>query len=197
MQLRLYYPVDTLNVSQKYGPDGTAPDLLPKYTAIGLKAHNGWDFVAPDGSIVRAAHHGTVTYAGLDGSNGYLIVIRTDEQYDYDGKSVYFKTLYGHLKTGTLRVTAGQKVRVGDLIALADNTGMSTGSHLHFGLKPVEQGEADWQWYNAAQENGYNGAIDPAPYWTGYFAKDVQTIIATLTTLILLLNSFLSSRKGN
>lgn len=74
------------------------------------------------------------------------------------------KTIFWHLKKGTLKVTASQKVKTGDLIAEADNTGMSTGSHLHFGLKPVYQGENAWDWTNADQNNGYKGAIDPAPY---------------------------------
>lgn len=76
----------------------------------------------------------------------------------------YAKSIYWHLQKGSIVVTASQKVKAGDLIALADNTGMSTGSHLHFGLKPVKKGEADWQWYNIEQTNGVNGAIDPLPY---------------------------------
>ena len=50
------------------------------------------------------------------------------------------------------------------MIALADNTGASSGSHLHFSLKPVQQGEQPWQWYNTEQKNGYNGSINPETY---------------------------------
>lgn len=158
MKLQLAFPVTEVTINQHFG------NVDPMYTKIGLKGHNGDDFYAPDGTPVFAAHDGVVTYAGLDGSNGNLIVIKTNEQFDYLNGQAYYKTLYGHLKTGTYQVTAGQSVTRGQILALADNTGLSTGSHLHFGLKPVQQGEKDWEWYNLEQDNGYNGAIDPAPY---------------------------------
>lgn len=77
----------------------------------------------------------------------------------------YAKTIYCHLKRGSLKVTAGDSVKAGQVIALADNTGLSTGSHLHFGLKPIYKGEAEWQWENLENENGFRGAINPTPYF--------------------------------
>jgi hypothetical protein len=167
MKISLYYPCKPLSINQGWGT-GTA-----YYARYGLKGHNGIDFFAPDGTEVRATHDGVVTYAGLDGANGNLIVVRSKDVFDYEGEEVYFKTLYGHLKTGTYKVHATQEVKTGNLLALADNTGASSGSHLHFGLKPVLQGEEDWIWFNRYQENGYNGAIDPTPYFNGKFAKDM------------------------
>ena len=158
MKLQLQYPVKKVSINQGFG------NIDAKYTSLGMSAHNGIDYYALDGTPILASHDGTVTYAGLDGSNGLLVVIMTDEQFEYKDGQAYFKTLYGHLKTGTLKVTAGDKVKVGQVIALADNTGFSSGSHLHFGLKPVLQGEQDWQWFNLEQANGLNGAIDPTPY---------------------------------
>jgi hypothetical protein len=49
--------------------------------------------------------------------------------------------------------------------ALRINTGQSTGDHLHFGRKPTYKGEQDWEWWNAEQENGYKGSIDPDSYF--------------------------------
>lgn len=168
MKLSLYYPCKPYSLNQDFGN----PD--PKYLAMGLKGHNGLDLFAPDGVRVRAAHSGTITYAGLDGSNGLLIVLRTNEEYEYEKGTAYFKTLYCHLKTGSIVVHPDDVVHAGDLLALADNTGFSTGSHLHFGLKPVHQGEEEWQWYNLEQDNGYNGAIDPNPYLNGLYADDID-----------------------
>lgn len=157
--MKLQHPLKYVSVTQKFGENAT-----PLYAQLGMKGHNGYDYHAPDGTPVLASHDGTVTYAGLDGSNGNLIVIMTDETHEYEGKQAYFKTLYAHLKTGTYKVTAGTKVKQGQVIAEADNTGASLGSHLHFGLKPVLPGEEAWQWYNLEQNNGYNGAIDPTPF---------------------------------
>jgi hypothetical protein len=170
MKLKLNYPVKNVSVNQSFG------NVDSKYTSLGLKAHNGIDYYAEDGTPVLAAHDGTVTYAGLDGSNGNLVVIMTDTPFEYGDGEAYFKTLYGHLKTGTFKVTAGQKVKTGQIIAHADNTGFSSGSHLHFGLKPVMQGEQDWIWWNMEQNNGYNGAIDPTPYLPSHseFTKEMK-----------------------
>jgi hypothetical protein len=41
---------------------------------------------------------------------------------------------YGHLKTGSVRVRRGQRVRAGQLLGLVGNSGESGGAHLHFQL---------------------------------------------------------------
>ena len=79
MKLLLQHPVKNVQINQKFGENA-----LPLYKQIGLKGHNGIDYHAPDGTPVLASHDGTITYAGLDGSNGNLVVIMTDEMYDYD-----------------------------------------------------------------------------------------------------------------
>lgn len=163
MKLILKHPTKKVQINQGFG-DKTDPTMLPKYIAIGLKGHNGLDYQAPEGTPIMAMHDGTVTYAGLDGSNGNLIVIMTDKAFEYKDGEAYFKTYYGHLQTGSFKVTAGSKVKCGDVIACAGNTGMSFGAHLHMGLKPVQKGEQDWQWFNIEQNEGYNGAINPSDY---------------------------------
>lgn len=163
VKLQLKHPTKVPQINQGFG-DKTDPLMLPKYVAIGLKGHNGLDYQAIEGVPILASHDGTVVYAGLDGSNGNLIVIKTDTTFDYLEGQSYFKTFYGHLQTGSFKVTAGTKVKVGQQIASSGNTGMSFGAHLHFGFKPVRQGEDEWTWFNLEQNNGYNGAIDPTPY---------------------------------
>ena len=168
MKLELSYPCVPYRVNQRFGE--CAPNICHKYKELGLLGHNGMDLYAPDGTVVRAAHNGIVTFSGEDGSGGLGVVIRTNKKFDYKDGEAYYKTIYWHLKKGCIYVKAGQTVRTGDIIALADNTGLSTGSHLHFGLKPVYQGEQDWEWWNAEQDNGYKGAIDPEPFFTGRYA---------------------------
>jgi len=163
MKLILKHPTKKVQINQGFG-DKTDPTMLPKYIAIGLKGHNGLDYQAPEGTPIMAMHDGTVTYAGLDGSNGNLIVIMTDRMFDYKDGEAFAKTYYGHLQTGSFKVTAGTKVKCGDVIACAGNTGMSFGAHLHMGLKWVRQGEQPYIWYNLDNADGYNGASDPTPY---------------------------------
>jgi hypothetical protein len=62
-----------------------------------------------------------------------------------------FRTIYAHLKQAT--VPNGSRVTVGQQIGISDNTGNSSGPHLHFGVKPI----------NPDKNNGFLGAIDPHP----------------------------------
>lgn len=171
MKLTLYYPMKPYRPGGKFGvcPPGKVCEYYRN--VLGLKGHNGIDVPCDTGTPVYASHDGTVTFAGEDGSAGMGVVIRTHEKFDYEKGQAYFKTIYWHLKKDGIKVKAGQKVKAGDLIALANNTGFSTGSHLHFGLKPVYKGEKDWEWWNAEQDNGYKGAIDPDPYFVGYYGN--------------------------
>jgi len=158
--LKLKKPLEYWGVNQYFGLN-----FNNFYKEIGMKGHNGIDLFALDSTPVYASHDGRVTFAGYDGAGGLGVVIRTLEEFaDSEGTGYFWKTVYWHLKKDTLKVTGGQNVKAGDLIGLADNTGRSTGSHLHWGLKPIEKGEEDWIWWNAVQDNGYMGAVDPMPY---------------------------------
>ena len=82
----------------------------------------GIDIGQWEGPIV-AATDGIVTFAGGDAccSYGVFVVIESG-----DGLG----TLYGHLDS--LNVTAGQRVRQGDLLGEVGCTGTCFGTHLHF-----------------------------------------------------------------
>ncbi len=175
-KLSLWYPVKPAIIRQPFGANG---DYYKKW-GIPILGHNGIDFPAAHGQRVYAAHEGTVTLAGDDGSGGYGVVIGTNHKYAYLGGESYFKSIYWHL-IPQIPVKVGTRVDIGDCIGFADSTGLATYPHLHFGLKPVALGELDWMWYNT--ENGYNGAIDPLPYFNGYFSQDKDFVIATLCAL--------------
>lgn len=167
MKLKLKSPLTFWSVNQPFGAN-----FNNFYKESGMLGHNGIDFFALDSTPVYATHDGRITFTGYDGGGGLGVVIRTEEKFDYynpktgELEPVYFKTIYWHLKKDTIKVSGGQQVKAGDLIALADNTGRSTGAHLHFGLKPMYRDtEKDWLWYNLDQNNGYMGAIDPQPYF--------------------------------
>jgi len=168
MKLTLKHPLKIFQINQPFGVN-----FLSFYKDSGMKGHNGIDFYALDATPVYATHDGRVTFTGYDDAGGLGVVIRTEEKFDYYNTSTgalepsYLKTIYWHLKKDTIKVTGGQQVKAGDLIALSNNTGRSTGPHLHFALKPIYKGEQDWTWYNLEQNNGFFGAIDPMPYFEG------------------------------
>lgn len=186
-KLELFYPVkNPFTVTQKFGEN-----LNPLYKQLGLLGHNGWDIWGNYGQIIRAAHDGIVTFTGEDGSGGLGVVLRTLDKREYGDITAYYKTIYWHCKPGSFKVKAGDIVMVGDPLAECDTTGVATGAHLHFGLKPVAKGEQDWEWYNLEPANGYNGAIDPAPHWSGMYAEDFKSISSKLKQLIAWFNEIL------
>jgi murein DD-endopeptidase MepM/ murein hydrolase activator NlpD len=85
--------------------------------------HPGLDIVAPTGTPVEATAAGRVVYAGWKSEWGRCVEI------DHGGG---IKTFYAHCRT--LKVSDGQSVLRGDVIATVGNSGRSTGTHLHYGV---------------------------------------------------------------
>lgn len=189
MRFDLFYPVKPFHVNQ---PFGVSPET---YAQFGLKGHNGIDLQAYHGQPVYAAHDG-ICYPEIDGNQGNGVVIRSLEHCEYNGQQVYMKSIYWHLVQADAVVKTGQKVKAGDLIGYADNTGFSTGDHLHFGLKPQAWNEKDWIWYNSEQDNGFLGAIDPTPFFNGFYATDAQKLFGLYTSLISTLQALVGASKN-
>jgi hypothetical protein len=176
MKFKLKYPISPWTPSQGFGKND-----VPLYKQLGLLGHNGIDVPCKDGTTIYAAHDGVVTFTGEDGSGGLGVVIRTTQDYEWGNDFAYFKSIYWHIKKGSFKVKPSDQVLCGTPIAEADNTGASTASHLHFGIKPIWPGENDWEYLNLAQKNGYAGAVDPQPYFTGEYAHITSTYKFTST----------------
>ncbi len=87
------------------------------------RMHAAADFRADIGSSVYATADGVVTYIGLRGTLGRIVVI--DHGYGY-------KTLYAHLSSVPKDVKKGTEVKRGSLIAYSGNSGLTEGPHLHY-----------------------------------------------------------------
>jgi len=85
--------------------------------------HKGIDIGASAGAGIIAAADGAVTAASYSSAAGNYVMI------DHGG-GLY--TVYMH--ASSLLVSPGQTVSAGDVIAKVGSTGISTGSHLHFGV---------------------------------------------------------------
>ena len=86
-----------------------------------MKAHNGVDYAAPTGTMVRSVADGVVQKAGIQGGYGQVIEIS-----HRNGHS----TLYAHLSK--IDVKKGQPIQQGQRIGAVGATGTATGPHLHF-----------------------------------------------------------------
>jgi len=85
--------------------------------------HRGSDFGAATGTPIMAAGDGVIAKAGPNGAYGNYIRIR------HNGE---FSTAYAHLSRFGGGVSAGKRVRQGQIIGYVGTTGRSTGPHLHF-----------------------------------------------------------------
>ncbi len=105
----------------------------------GRYRHGGIDYGTDgqNGRQVVTVMSGMVVAAGDCGPYGICALV---ENYNpQDGK--WYQTLYGHLES--LSVSRGQVVVAGQEIGRSDNTGNSTGPHLHFEMRRCEKGQDD------------------------------------------------------
>jgi murein DD-endopeptidase MepM/ murein hydrolase activator NlpD len=185
MKLTLKTPVVPFKINQEFGVNGT----YYQQNGINIIGHNGLDLFAPHGEPVLASHDGTA-YIEVDKNQGHGVVVLSDRTYEIEGKEVFIKTIYWHLvdpkkdKRYPYPIKSGERVRAGQIIGYADNTGFSTGSHLHYGLKTVLPGEKPFVWYNTKQNNGYQGAIDPMPYMEITLMKKLLELYKKLVSLL-------------
>jgi len=83
--------------------------------------HRAIDYAAPSGTPIRSVGDGTVTFAGWNGSYGYMVSVRHNGTYS---------TNYAHMSK--MAVKKGAKVKQGQVIGYVGSTGFSTGPHLHY-----------------------------------------------------------------
>lgn len=106
------------------------------YKPFGLQGHNGIDFAIPNGTPILAPHQGTVREASFD-KNGYGWYVKIENSQE--------GSVLGHFKEVLVKV--GQVVNEGYQVGVSDNTGFSTGPHLHWG----------YYWFPRDRKNGYRG----------------------------------------
>lgn len=91
----------------------------PKYGST--KFHSGVDISIAAGTPVNVTADGIVSFAGFTPGSGNAVVVEHGHG---------FSTAYAHNRRNL--VTVGQRVKRGDVIAIAGSTGVSTGPHVHY-----------------------------------------------------------------
>lgn len=131
--------IGNYGISQAFGANPQT------YAVFGLKGHPGIDIPAPSMTLALSAANGFICEIGFDagGYGNYIKICHGD-----------YLTLYGHLND--ILVKKGDTVVSGQLIGHTNNTGFSTGPHLHVGVAPC-----DAQGNKTDPNNGYSGYIDP------------------------------------
>lgn len=90
--------------------------------------HNGIDIAAPEGTEAFAVKNGVVTNVYTSNTYGNCIKYKTEDGYEI---------MYAHLQKALVK--KGDKIKAGEKIALVGNTGLSTGSHLHYTIEKEGQ----------------------------------------------------------
>jgi len=163
--MKIFRGLERCVLSQGFGKENTSKKMLPYYQSKGLQGHNGWDWafigktqdlyydVSDKGKVLRVDND-------IAGGIGLEIV-------SFD-RTFYWKHRYWHLEQGSIPVQAGDEIVKGQFIGVCDNTGYSTGPHLHRDMK-----RCDVNGYTIDRNNGYFGCVDMAPYFQNIYVRDL------------------------
>lgn len=149
------YPLKSnkIKCTSKYG-------VKRKYTVNGktyTDIHKGIDLVADprdNNCKILVIADGTVSSVrkkGVNGGDGCYVRIKHKNYY----------SLYYHMKSDSITVNKGDKVKKGQVIGIIGMTGRATGIHLHF---QIDKGSSE-------------NAIDPTEY--AYSKKELETTSST------------------
>ena len=124
---------------------GDRPEFYSQYAydGVALRGHNGVDFGTPNGSTLQATDDGAVAQVGYEagGFGNFVKLAHT-----------WGDSIYAHMER--VSVKEGDAVKRGDALGVSDNTGNSSGPHLHFAVRifPYRRGD------------GWGGYCDPVPF---------------------------------
>ena len=110
-------PVPYVNLTSRFGSR--------RHPLLGyVRAHQGVDYGAPEGTPVWAVGDGVVTLAGWNGGCGLMVQVRHRNGFD---------SVYCHLSR--VNVAAGARVAQRQVVGRVGSTGLSTGPHLHYAIR--------------------------------------------------------------
>ncbi|MBG6237536.1 murein DD-endopeptidase MepM/ murein hydrolase activator NlpD [Mycetocola sp. CAN_C7] len=109
-------------ISSPYGPRG----LVCNAAGCSNSFHDGVDFGASCGTPIKAVSAGRVTFTGSAGAYGQRVIV------DHGGG---VESIYGHVQTGSFRVSVGQLIEAGTVVAGIGATGVVSGCHLDLKIR--------------------------------------------------------------
>ncbi len=136
-------------VTQSFGND---PAYYGLFNCGGeaLPGHEGLDLRAFTETEIYCCYDGVITRVEHNEVGAYGIQVRVS----HDINGIEYKTTYAHLQAA-FDWEVGDEVKGGEVLGLADNTGNSSGSHLHLTLKRMADNDNGWPC----------SIIDPTPFF--------------------------------
>ena len=147
--MKIYRAIEQNSQSQGY-----YQNALDWYSQFGMTSHCGYDWACKSNQPIYfdCDVDGYVLNTEIDSAGGLGVNIITESE---DG---VYKHRYWHLKD--FFVKAGDKVTLGDCIGWSDNTGLSTGTHLHRDMKEMEKNSLG----SLSIKNHNNGGFGAIPF---------------------------------
>ena len=109
-------PVDFTRISSRFGK--RYHPVLNK-----MRSHNGVDYAAPRGTVVRSSGDGKIIFRGSLRGYGKTVIIEHGAGY---------RTLYAHLHKYRKGQGMGSTVKQGQTVGYVGSTGLASGPHLHY-----------------------------------------------------------------
>lgn len=190
MKPSIYYPVKPFSINQHWGENSpcvkdyglptqriisTGVNACPSgyvklYEFFGMAGHNGTDLMAGE-QPVYAAMAGDIIEMQAVPARGLGVGVLTREKYDFPQGSFYLKLRYWHFKSFQAKV--GDYVNVGDILGVSDNTGNSSGNHLHFEGQLFRKDSGGHPSLVTTNDD-YANTINIEPYFNGLHAADIR-----------------------
>lgn len=150
------FPKYNIGVSQWFGSNGE----WYRSKGIKIKGHNGIDIQFKKGTPILAPIDIEVQ-AVLYKDTGYGIHLWAyTDPVEIEGQKYKLELIFGHLQE--IIIKPFSRYKKGTTLAYGDSTGLSTGHHIHVGVRPLyQQGKG---WYQLFKDNGYFGYVDPLPF---------------------------------
>lgn len=131
------------------------------YGQWNMKGHNGIDIGYNTGCPVVAPCRLWVTY--LQDSSGYgRNVWAETESKQINGDWYKLEMCFGHNRDFNCQPYSWYDI--GSILSYGDSTGFSTGSHCHWGIRPLVKKSGSTVWEQMFPDNGYLGWVDPEQF---------------------------------
>jgi len=186
MKLQLYWPAKPFILTQGWGIKNTL------YEQFGFCRHNGVDFALGADKKLYAPCDGEVVRVGYQPNGGGRYFGVMTGPWDFQDGS--YRVLIDFLHCESILVQEGQLLKTGDVMAIADNTGLSTGPHTHMQPRRIKFWNGQYGSnlaFTLEDTNDANDSFDPFPYWQNFYAVDVprltllnKALVEALTRLL-------------
>ncbi len=172
------YPAKPYHLNQAWGVPS------PLYKQFGFGLHNGIDIAHGTDKFLYAPFDYTVVRIGNQPNGGGIFFGIMSEEYQWpDGR---YRVLLDMLHCEKLLCFEGMSGKTGDKLAVAGNTGLSTGPHTHLQPRRVMNWNGksgDSLSWSQVDHNDANGSFDIVPYFTGDYAQDIALLTKKLGLL--------------